>query len=596
MNVRRSSILPVVLLIITSPVSGQVSYRVAARSGQAAPNTNGAILGTGFGGPFIDENGRVGFTNRLVIGVGDATISNYDCIYSDVGGSLHIVARLGDPTPGNINYHWGTNSFTTLAMSPTGQIVFHGVAIGNAFGGDGIWAQNAAGGVNYIAISGEDVPGLPGVKYQTPDYGYKCMSATADVPFSSILQQGVGGVTDFNNEILMVSTGSGPYRIVAREGDLLPSPLGGTVQVGSTWGGAVHVFSARILMNDGAITFYASTSGAPLGGSSAAIFSETRTMAALRVVVGDNEDAPGLGPNVKFGPYLDFSVNAGGNVAFVADLQGSGVTPGLNTNSEWMEAGGALVLVARQGDAAPGGGVYETVIYPPVISADGWITFPAWLRQGVGGITTANDVGIFLGQSEGNAIKVMGEGQDAPGLPAGYKFGNELVSPSINNSHRVAFNASISGGAPFSENQNDSIWATDENGALVLVVAKGQSFQVGPGDNRIITGCGDVVRGTAAQDGLGYQFNNANQLAFTLTFSGGTTAVVVATIGGAPCIAPNITAHPAASQSVCNGGSVQLSVTAGGTPTPTFQWRRGVTNISNDAHITGATTSTLTIN
>jgi hypothetical protein len=54
--------------------------------------------------------------------------------------------------------------------------------------------------------------------------------------------------------------------------------------------------------------------------------------------------------------------------------------------------------------------------------------------------------------------------------------------------------------------------------------------------------------------------------------------------------APTITAQPQAWQTKNVGDSVTFSVTANGTPTPTFQWRKGTTNIS------GATSSSYTIN
>jgi hypothetical protein len=53
--------------------------------------------------------------------------------------------------------------------------------------------------------------------------------------------------------------------------------------------------------------------------------------------------------------------------------------------------------------------------------------------------------------------------------------------------------------------------------------------------------------------------------------------------------APVITAQPAATQSVVAGGAVSFSVTASGTPTPAYQWRK------NDVPIAGATLATLSL-
>jgi hypothetical protein len=59
-------------------------------------------------------------------------------------------------------------------------------------------------------------------------------------------------------------------------------------------------------------------------------------------------------------------------------------------------------------------------------------------------------------------------------------------------------------------------------------------------------------------------------------------------------VAASITGQPS-NQAVCTGGSASLSVTATGSPAPTFQWRKGTTNLANGGHIAGATTATLTI-
>lgn len=53
-------------------------------------------------------------------------------------------------------------------------------------------------------------------------------------------------------------------------------------------------------------------------------------------------------------------------------------------------------------------------------------------------------------------------------------------------------------------------------------------------------------------------------------------------------VAPSFTVHPA-SRSVATGGSVAFSATAGGSPSPTFQWKKGGVNLA------GATNSSFTI-
>ncbi|HUN81043.1 MAG TPA: immunoglobulin domain-containing protein, partial [Phycisphaerae bacterium] len=58
--------------------------------------------------------------------------------------------------------------------------------------------------------------------------------------------------------------------------------------------------------------------------------------------------------------------------------------------------------------------------------------------------------------------------------------------------------------------------------------------------------------------------------------------------------APVVTGQPG-DQTVCSGGSASFSVSASGIPAPTFQWRRGVNNLSDGGNISGSQSPTLTI-
>jgi hypothetical protein len=58
--------------------------------------------------------------------------------------------------------------------------------------------------------------------------------------------------------------------------------------------------------------------------------------------------------------------------------------------------------------------------------------------------------------------------------------------------------------------------------------------------------------------------------------------------------APAIVTHPR-TQAVSAGGTVVLNVVATGSPAPSYQWKKGATNLANDARISGATTASLTI-
>lgn len=63
----------------------------------------------------------------------------------------------------------------------------------------------------------------------------------------------------------------------------------------------------------------------------------------------------------------------------------------------------------------------------------------------------------------------------------------------------------------------------------------------------------------------------------------------------APSQSPYFNGQPG-TQSACAGDSVTISVVAGGTPTLTYQWRKGTTSLNDGGNLSGAQTATLTIN
>ncbi len=86
-------------------------------------------------------------------------------------------------------------------------------------------------------------------------------------------------------------------------------------------------------------------------------------------------------------------------------------------------------------------------------------------------------------------------------------------------------------------------------------------------------------------------------LIFEVTANGSALApkVGIDDISIGTCVAPTITSQPA-SATRCTGGSAGFTVIGTGSPAPSFQWRRGSTNLSNGGNISGATSASLVIN
>ena len=73
---------------------------------------------------------------------------------------------------------------------------------------------------------------------------------------------------------------------------------------------------------------------------------------ALTMVAREGDTPPGLPAGVGFFRFHGESVNGAGDVAFRTDLSGTGITS-MNNETLWTNAGGGLQLIAREGEVAP---------------------------------------------------------------------------------------------------------------------------------------------------------------------------------------------------------------------------------------------------
>ncbi len=97
---------------------------------------------------------------------------------------------------------------------------------------------------------------------------------------------------------------------------------------------------------------------------------------------------------------------------------------------------------------------------------------------------------------------------------------------------------------------------------------------------------------------------NLTVTAVTLAMNGNRFRAVVTNTGGtvnsdgvaalSVAAAPIISLQPK-TQAVSTGGSLVLTVVASASPVPTYQWKKGSTNLADGGRISGATTATLTI-
>lgn len=104
--------------------------------------------------------------------------------------------------------------------------------------------------------------------------------------------------------------------------------------------------------------------------------------------------------------------------------------------------------------------------------------------------------------------------------------------PVLNGAGQTAFTATLTGADV--DNTNDrGLWATDLDGLVTLVIREGDLFDVDDDpineDYRTVASIINYV-GIGNEGGRASSFNDAGQLAFSATFTDGSSGVFVATI------------------------------------------------------------------
>ena len=256
------------------------------------------------------------------------------------------------------------------------------------------------------------------------------------------------------------------------------------------------------------------TSG--MGGNSAI------PMAAVAV---PNALAPGAAVT-----YQGYSLNSSGGVAFAATLTGAGVAGGSVTGIWTAASGGGLLAVARTGGPAPGapaGGVFSALA-DPAFNDLGRVAFVGTLG-GAGAAGLKSGVWSYLG---GVLSPLALSGNAAPKCP-GAKFAGFSRVQLPNNGHTVVVGRLAQGGGVTSAN-NMGIWVGDTPKTMKLLIRKGQSISLG-GQTKVVKGLSAFNASASEGDGFYMnnagtldfqaQFGDSSAGIFTASQSGRFTAV-----------------------------------------------------------------------
>lgn len=500
------------VLMSSIPVSGSVSFRTVALTGEHAPGAGRGVYFDSFDydyAPSLNNVGQVAFYGNLAGSGVDGY--NDQAIWSDTTDTLRMVIRTGQAAP-KIGPDVYLGSFRSLSLFNSGQVMFRG-----SLYGDGVNNDNAYGywvGVrtafNLIARDGDPAPGTePG----TVLYGLNSHGLAGNENGQYVFSAGLKGSVDDDRNFGLWFGELDSIHLLAREGDPAPGIVP-SMNFGR-WG-------FKPSMNNAGDVAFSASLVVDISNSRRGIWMVRD--GELSLIARENEPPPGSDLNVTLAHIDQPTLNDAGIVSFSSSLAGpdADVAHGI-TGAAWMYSDNTLKLIARAGDPAPGNhGRPFTDISAIRTSSNGTSLINA---QATGPAVYDPEEGFYvypsiygLWASKNGTLNLVALDDDpAPGVApdAEYDF---IYSSKLNDAGQISFRASYS--TPDHTAYGGAIWVTDSQGQPQAIVQTGEVIDVN--NDPLI----DDLR-TIATVPRYYGFNDAGQLTLILRFTDGSQGVFV---------------------------------------------------------------------
>ncbi len=493
--------------------AGSPTLRTVALSGDSAPGTAASFADLAY--VVVNTHGQAVLHAHLT-GNSDGPCDEFgdpppdQGVWSEATGVLALVAARGDHAPGTdpmVTF----NAFDAPLLNDDGQSAFLAFLTGMEADGDcanadnnvGVWS-GGSGDLGLVAIAGSPAPGTPeGVTFN--NVAMVRVNGAGQAAVSAFLN-GVG--VDPSNSRGIWSEGLGSLALLARGGSQAPGTDRG---VNFDWFGS----GSPVINVLGQTAFRGALVGPGVDDTNSyGLWADTS--GAVVLVVRAGSPAPGAGDDVVFSWLGSPHLNDTGNIAFLSSLAGAGVSAS-NDLGMWSDTSGALTLIARTGSSAPGTAGTFSDLGDPAFNGTGRIAFRGFTAPGVSGIWSEGPGALAL---------VARVGDSAPGTRAGINFAG-FGHPAFNDAGHTAFWAVLSG--PGVNGSNDTgLWAESPSGELTLIVREGDPLEVAPGDIRtmtwlsLVTGSAQGGRSTgfndAGQIAFGSSFTDGSSGGFVGSF------------------------------------------------------------------------------
>lgn len=353
---------------------------------------------TGFASPAFNGRASLAFSAGLFDNSGPAVQPTQVGLFQEDRTFFILpVAREGFNAPGT------TLNFASIPLAPfngAGQSAF-GSSLSDKGGlferRAGIWKYDLFVGLEHVVLAGSAAPGVPG--HEILELEDPTQSDTGDLVFrATLIDPSISPIPDFLPLAIYRPDGAGSLELIAWTDPSIP-PLG-----------MVHfedLSREPALAFDGTVTFWGRQFGDLITEENDAGLFRT-SGSGLIEVVREGDTAPGTSAQFS-GITPRFAHNDHGQIALAAYISGSGVNPD-NNSGVWLDRGGGLELVVREGDTAPGVPDAELAMFgAPVINRVGQVAFLAQLRGP--GVDPASNAALYSTDVAGNLVLVAKTGQ-----------------------------------------------------------------------------------------------------------------------------------------------------------------------------------------
>jgi hypothetical protein len=488
--------------------------RTVALSATQAPGVLASAHFSSFLPPVLNNNGKVAFLASLS--------SGGNGIWSEGLGSLELVAKQGDVAPSPQPGAAFSGMFLPPNLSDGGRTAFHATLNVPTMPAtqDGIWIHGTDG-LQLVAHSGIQAPGTSSTTLFGDFRSGSPLPGLSDNGYVAVLGNLIGADVNASNQHGLWTRGSGATTQAFRTGMQAPGLPAG-VTINRVAGG----LSAAPTINDsGDFAFLATLAGPGVSAENEQSLWSSRG-GTLHLVARAGEPAPGFLDGSTFETFdrvNPIALNNKGEAVFRGVARSPSGMAGIGV---WVDRDGALHPVAYSGMRMPGDAESFSAASRPIINGASRTAFFA-LTSSKG----QQEAGVW---SEGlGALQVVARiGDQAPGTAPGVVFQDIEMAVSLNERGQLVFQGSLVGPDVTSDNKH-GIWAQDIHGAVRLILRSGDALEVGPGDVRVVASA-TLLLNSGGEDGFASSFNDLGQVAFSAIFTDGSAGIFVSNLVAVP--------------------------------------------------------------